>query len=287
MALINYPENHFFKIILITGSLDLFECFVEEAIEPYLKKSNKEEAKIFFDRAYPDRMKDVFGEIVEKYSANKETAESPSYYYFTPDIDMDDRMDEPYMDRIRLKKMPYIGVNTRSLYLNRNYDWSKVKIAPNAKIKELIIETTDIPQNMLEVNIQLEWVKFKYLKINTLSNFENISANVIKIDGSKDVLDVIIKKKFLDLKQKIDCRIYSISIGKMGIYFVDGNSYNYDTNAINGVSLLNGKLFSQTQLISGSSGGMVGAAYFRELALLKIKNKIPSLYDKNYCTNIK
>jgi hypothetical protein len=51
-------------------------------------------------------------------------------------------------------------------------------------------------------------------------------------------------------------------------------------------SLLNGKLFSQTQLISGSSGGMVGAAYFRELALLKIKNKIPSLYDKNYCTNM-
>ncbi|HEY0031219.1 MAG TPA: patatin-like phospholipase family protein [Bacteroidia bacterium] len=51
-------------------------------------------------------------------------------------------------------------------------------------------------------------------------------------------------------------------------------------------SILNGKLFSQTQLITGSSGGMVGAAYFRELYLLKQKEKIISYYDKSYCTNM-
>lgn len=178
--------------------------------------SNKEEAKIFFDRAYPDRMKDVFGEIVEKYSANKETAESPSYYYFTPDIDMDDRMDEPYMDRIRLKKMPYIGVNTKTLYLNRNYDWSKVKIAPNAKIKELIIETTDIPENMLEVDIQLEWVKFKYLKINTLSNFENIKTDAIAFDKCKfnnSVLEDISKvNKDIKKLQIVSCDANDLNI---------------------------------------------------------------------------
>lgn len=51
-------------------------------------------------------------------------------------------------------------------------------------------------------------------------------------------------------------------------------------------SILNGKLLSQTQLITGSSGGMVGAAYLRELYLLKQKDKIRSHYDKNYCTNM-
>jgi len=51
-------------------------------------------------------------------------------------------------------------------------------------------------------------------------------------------------------------------------------------------SLLNGKLISQTQLITGSSGGMVGAAYFRELSLLKMQQKIPSSYDKMYCNNM-
>ena len=51
-------------------------------------------------------------------------------------------------------------------------------------------------------------------------------------------------------------------------------------------SLLHGKLLSQTQLICGSSGGMVGAAYLRELYLLKQKEKIKSYYTSSYLTNI-
>jgi len=51
-------------------------------------------------------------------------------------------------------------------------------------------------------------------------------------------------------------------------------------------SLSKGKLLSQTQLITGSSGGMVGAAYLRELYLLKQKNKIDSYYDAKYKTKI-
>ncbi|OYU82526.1 MAG: hypothetical protein CFE24_15265 [Flavobacterium sp. BFFFF2] len=43
LALINYPENHFFRIIMISGSMDLFECLTEEAIEPHLKNSSEEE----------------------------------------------------------------------------------------------------------------------------------------------------------------------------------------------------------------------------------------------------
>jgi hypothetical protein len=51
-------------------------------------------------------------------------------------------------------------------------------------------------------------------------------------------------------------------------------------------SLSNGKLLSQTQLITGSSGGMVGAAYLRELYLRKQKGKVRSYYDKKYLANI-
>jgi len=51
-------------------------------------------------------------------------------------------------------------------------------------------------------------------------------------------------------------------------------------------SLLNGKLLNQTQLITGSSGGMIGAAYLRELYLLKQKNEIQSYYQSEYCSNI-
>lgn len=178
-------------------------------IESFDETENKE-PQIFFDRAYPDRMKEVFDEIITKYSKNIENAGGARNYYYTPDIDMEDNdISEPYMDRMRLNKMPYIGVNTKTLYLNRSYDWSRVKVAPNAKIKELIIETNKIPENMLEVDIDLEWVKFKYLKINTLEGFEHIKTGAIAFDKCKfnnSVLEDIVKvNKDITKLQIISC----------------------------------------------------------------------------------
>ena len=141
--------------------------------------------KTFFDRAYPDRMKDTFNEMVEKYTENKMTVTDSETYIFTPDIDTEDRVREPYMDRLRIQKKPYIGKNTKTLYLNRMHDWSTVKIAPDAKIKELIIETTDIPEDLMKVPLNPDWVKFKYLTINTLSNFDKIKTNSIAFDKCK------------------------------------------------------------------------------------------------------
>ena len=147
----------------------------------------QEESKIFFDRAYPDRMKEIFGEMMEKYSEMKQTADENSRitYIFTPDIDAEDKVRDPYMDRVSLKRKPYIGKNTKTLYLNRMHDWSNVKIAPDAKIKELIIETTDIPEDLTKVPLNPDWVKFKYLTINTLSNFDKIKTDSIAFDKCK------------------------------------------------------------------------------------------------------
>jgi hypothetical protein len=147
----------------------------------------QEESKIFFDRAYPDRMKEIFGEMMEKYSEIKQTADENSRitYIFTPDVDSEDRVRDPYMDRVSLKRKPYIGKNTKTLYLNRMHDWSNVKIAPDAKIKELIIETTDIPEDLTKVPLNPDWVKFKYLTINTLSNFDKIKTDSIAFDKCK------------------------------------------------------------------------------------------------------
>jgi hypothetical protein len=147
----------------------------------------QEESKIFFDRAYPDRMKEIFGEMVEKYSEMKQTADENSRitYIFTPDIDTEDKVRDPYMDRLGIKRKPYIGKNTKTLYLNRMHDWSNVKIAPDAKIKELIIETTDIPEDLTKIPLNPDWVKFKYLTINTLSNFDKIKTDSIAFDKCK------------------------------------------------------------------------------------------------------
>ncbi|MBL4669508.1 MAG: patatin-like phospholipase family protein [Flavobacteriales bacterium] len=50
-------------------------------------------------------------------------------------------------------------------------------------------------------------------------------------------------------------------------------------------SLTNGMLFKQAHLITGSSGGMIGASYFRELYLQKEAIK-HSIYSKKYLDNV-
>lgn len=47
-------------------------------------------------------------------------------------------------------------------------------------------------------------------------------------------------------------------------------------------SILNGKLLKQTQLISGSSGGLVGMSYLRELMLREKNNTITNFHDIKY-----
>jgi len=51
-------------------------------------------------------------------------------------------------------------------------------------------------------------------------------------------------------------------------------------------SALNGELLKHTVLMAGSSGGLVGAAYLRELYLQKQQGKIASYYDNTYLNNV-
>jgi hypothetical protein len=51
-------------------------------------------------------------------------------------------------------------------------------------------------------------------------------------------------------------------------------------------SITDGNLFKHTVSISGASGGLIGAAYFRELKYLDKKNKNIDVYDSQYLSNI-
>jgi hypothetical protein len=51
-------------------------------------------------------------------------------------------------------------------------------------------------------------------------------------------------------------------------------------------SVTNGEFFRHTELITGASGGMIGASYFRELILQKEEGKIDNVYSSTYVNNI-
>jgi hypothetical protein len=145
------------------------------------------ETRLYFDRGYPDRMKDIIGEMVEKYSDNKETDDIVDKYYFMPDIDVneDEELASPYMDRLNIRSRKYIGKNTKTLYLNRISNWSDMTISPTANIKEIIIETTDIPSNFNDIKLTPDWVKFKYLNIKSFTNFNKLETDSLSFDKCK------------------------------------------------------------------------------------------------------
>jgi hypothetical protein len=127
-------------------------------------------------------MQNKIQEIVTKYSGNVSTGTRGERYLYTPDIDFNDNLDTPYQDRLSLTTGRMIGKNIKTLYLSQIGNWSNIKVDPNAKIKELIIETTEIPESLLTINLNLDWIKFKFIEIHTLKDFDRIKTTNIAFD---------------------------------------------------------------------------------------------------------
>jgi hypothetical protein len=41
LAQINHPDNPMFNLTIICGSVDLYECYMEEAVEPFFKRQGR------------------------------------------------------------------------------------------------------------------------------------------------------------------------------------------------------------------------------------------------------
>ena len=223
------------------------------------------ETKLLFDRAYPDRMKDgnwgdVFSEIVTKYTEMK-GMDDPygSTYLYTPDIAAQDEDDieNPYMDQNKsLQKAKYIGVNTKKLYLSMAHDWSQTKVAPNAKIKELIIENPEIPANLMDIKLDLEWVKFKLINISSLSGFENLDSDSIAFDKCKlsnEELKGFCEGKKVKRLQLTSCDIDDLNLSGLDVeelqlvYVVDGDLKQALGDAKFGKLVVSGDLLSNKE----------------------------------------
>lgn len=181
------------------------------SIEPFGEES---ETKLFFDKTYPDRMKNVLRDMIEKYSGNEPAdAEYIRNYPFAPDIEPKDLevLAKPYMDALTILDGTRIGRNTKVLYLSNNYDWSKAIIDKDTNIKELIIETPEIPNNFFSCKFKPDWVKFKYIKINDFSVFKNILTDSISLYHCK------LNDNFLDDLYKISPNLKKLSLGNVEV----------------------------------------------------------------------
>lgn len=74
------------------------------------------------------------------------------------------------------------------------------------------------------------------------SNYAENLVKVIKEDGTEDSIIVNQMTQNMNVKDKRDARKYNIGNGRTGVYFISGNTYDYDTDVVNGTYALNGLL---------------------------------------------
>jgi hypothetical protein len=225
------------------------------------------ELKIFFDRTYPDRCADIMKEMVEKYTENKQTLLSTDdeTYIFSPDIDIHDDLELGYHDRFgNVRKVKMIGKNTKKIILSKNYDWSDLVISPNSNIKEIVIETELIPTDLFNVRINPNWIKFKFIKINTIMNFDNIKTNSFSFEKCKFSSNILtelnsinpdIKKLQIvscDMDPEINFKIFE-KLEELHLIYTLSSLEELDSFNINELKELK-KLVISGDLVSGKEG---------------------------------
>jgi len=114
-------------------------------------------------------------------------------------------------------------------------------------------------------------------------NREYIKAMSADSNAAKDRLSMLAILEKWKAKQ---------SASKPVLYLINTSgggtrSASFTMNTLQGLdSLFSGNLMKETFLINGASGGLLGAAYFRELYLQKILGKPINLQDKKWLDNI-
>jgi hypothetical protein len=184
-----------------------------------LETFDTKDSQIYFDRCYPDRCKDSMDKIVGKHTQMQSVdRNNAGTYYFTPDLPEDaaGSIDTPYMDRLSIGRKRYIGINTKSITLTPNIDWSDVKVSPKTKLKEIIIQSTKLPDGLLDIPMQPDWIKFKFLRLKDLSVFKNLKSDSYAFDKCEfrgDVLGSLPE----DVKkiQLISCDTSRLNLSKM------------------------------------------------------------------------
>jgi len=94
----------------------------------------------------------------------------------------------------------------------------------------------------------LPYKQFQQFKVGDIIKTQfksSYATNTAKlIDSVDDETTLLVEKisNYLDLKEKRDAKIVTLDSGKYGVYFVSGNIYDYDTEAVTGTYDLLGEL---------------------------------------------
>lgn len=102
LAMINFPDNCFFQTAVLKGSMELYECYMEEAIESYLYDKSEDEAYTCYMNlnTIAERYNDLIFDRIPKYIKGKDFKSAVSKYEKDPNLVLIDAEDVAIMEKV-------------------------------------------------------------------------------------------------------------------------------------------------------------------------------------------
>jgi hypothetical protein len=193
----------------------------------YLDGYDKDEkGAIFFDRTYPDRLREIMYEMMTKYTGMEpigtQKNNTGQRYTFSPDVPAQAQGDirDPYMDSINLSRKKYIGVNTTRLTTSMS-GFDKMIISPKARVKELIVDSPSVPDALFTLPLKLDWIKFKFINIKEMPDTSNFDCKSFAFDKCKfsneDIQKVIAEHKDMTKLQLTSCEVDDLRLSGLNV----------------------------------------------------------------------
>ena len=201
---------------------------IARAMVRYLDGFSKTDAPaFFFDRTYPDRLREVMYEIITKYSGMVSTGTQRntgpvSRYTYAPDLPAQSAKDipSPYQDSLGIDQKTYVGVNTKRLSTSMS-GFKNMIISKQARVEELIVDSPDVPEALFDLPLKLNWIKFKFIDIKKMPKMEKFDCKSFAFDKCRftnaDLANVVAANPEMEKLQLTSCEVDDLNLSGLSV----------------------------------------------------------------------
>ena len=201
---------------------------IARAMVRYLDGFSKTDAPaFFFDRTYPDRLREVMYEIITKYSGMVSTGTQRntgpvSRYTYAPDLPAQSAKEipSPYQDSLGIDQKTYVGVNTKRLSTSMS-GFKNMIISKQARVEELIVDSPDVPEALFDLPLKLNWIKFKFIDIKKMPKMEKFDCKSFAFDKCRftnaDLANVVAANPEMEKLQLTSCEVDDLNLSGLSV----------------------------------------------------------------------
>lgn len=189
--------------------------------------SKTDKPAFFFDRTYPDRLREIMYEIITKYSGMESTGTQRNRgpvdkYVYAPDLPAQSAKDisTPYQDSLGIEQKTYLGVNTKRISTSMT-GFKNMIISKHARVEELIVDSPDVPEALFSLPLKLNWIKFKFIDIKKMPKMDKFDCKSFAFDKciftNADLANVVAANPEMEKLQLTSCDIEDLNLSGLSI----------------------------------------------------------------------